>query len=422
MLKTHLYKEFSLDKLPRAVEELEGVVNGGLGVNAKNAYEILDELYAITFFCIKHGNKRILFKTTAMFKAIYEKRYLRPNEDEYWQEVIFAAAGAKEFQIVEFLLDNAKYLILDMPEKRPKIVDNIKFIANFATDNNKFFICSKIVGILLIWLPSLHKENDDFAISIIKCLEKIGVSVIKSHEQRLFSEMCIVIARNLRAINEKQEEYWDALLVNWGSFALQEGLILEFGNWQKLLIKYSSLRLGVNRYFYEELFFLSSRFAGKVNSNALRDLISTLLRQVYYHAEEKELVVAIEALSTNFKSTIYTITWPKALAIFKPVFTASLHLFMRKDITDEKSLKRKDLFSDLVYLINEAISFTSIKLDNLGELQVSMLWREYFLRRSNSDVTKARIKKFWLVLVDCWRDKHPVKFIDSQEMLDKFSD
>lgn len=50
MLKTHLYKEFSLNKLPKAIDELELRVNGGLGVNAKNAYEILYELYAITFF------------------------------------------------------------------------------------------------------------------------------------------------------------------------------------------------------------------------------------------------------------------------------------------------------------------------------------------------------------------------------------
>lgn len=51
-----------------------------------------------------------------------------------------------------------------------------------------------------------------------------------------------------------------------------------------------------------------------------------------------------------------------------------------------------------------------------------MLWREYFLRRSNSDVAKLRIKRFWLILVDCWRNKHPVKFRDSQEILDKFAD
>lgn len=165
-----------------------------------------------------------------------------------------------------------------------------------------------------------------------------------------------------------------------------------------------------------------AKTVGKINNIVLRDLMATLVRQVYYFSQDKEFIIAIEALSTNFKSTIYTITWSKALIVFKPVFVATLHLLMRKDIIDEKSLKRKDLFGDLVDLINEAISFTSIKFDNLGELQVSMLWREYFLRRSNSDVAKLRIKRFWLILVDCWRNKHPVKFLDSQEILDKFAD
>lgn len=172
-----------------------------------------------------------------MFKVIYGKKYLRPNEDEYWKEVVFAAAGAQEFKMVEFLLDNANYLLKDMPEHRQKIVENMKFIANFAADNKKFFICSKIVGILLVWLPQLDKEEDGFAISLIKCLEKIGVFVIKLHEQRLFSEMCNLVAKNLQAINEQQEEYWDSLAVNWGSFALQEGLVIEFSYWQKLLVK-----------------------------------------------------------------------------------------------------------------------------------------------------------------------------------------
>lgn len=66
---------------------------------------------------------------------------------------------------------------------------------------------------------------------------KIGVFVIKLHEQRLFSEMCNLVAKNLQAINEQQEEYWDSLAVNWGSFALQEGLVIEFSYWQKLLVK-----------------------------------------------------------------------------------------------------------------------------------------------------------------------------------------
>lgn len=420
MLKTHLYKDYSIDKLPKIVDDLEYVVNGGLGVDAQNAYEILDELYAITFYCIKHSNKKMLFKIAQMFNFIYEKRYLRLNEDEYWQEAIFAAAGAKEFQIVEFLLDNVRYFLEDMPKKRQSIVDNVRFIANFATDNKKFFICSKIIGILLVWIPKIKEENDAFSISIIKCLEKIGVSAIKSNEGRLFGQMCLALDKNLKSINKEQEEYWDSLVVSWGNHLLQQGLALEFMSWRKLLLNYSGLRFGVNRYFYEELFFFSSRFAGKISSNILQVLVATLVRQVYYFGKENELIIAIDSLSTNFKSTIYTITWPKALVIFMSVFVAALHLLVRQDICDEKALKRKELFGELLNLINESISFTSMKLDNLGELQVSMLWREYFLRRCKSDAAKVRIKGLWVLLVNYWCDKHPHKFIDSQELLDQF--
>ena len=153
----------------------------------------------------------------------------------------------------------------------------------------------------------------------------------------------------------------------------------------------------------------------------MQDLLGKLFREAYYRGSEEETALAVQATAEAFKSVICSVGWQRALFIFSSWFKGCLRLQVRLGVVDLKGRKRKMLVGHSVRSISEAASFCALTIGCMNDLQIIILWREFFLQQAKSDKAKDRINGFWSQVFDEWRLRHPLKVCELETLAESFN-
>ncbi len=413
MIQRRLYKDYDAAKAAAKVKTLGErlLADGQAGSSAK----MLDELYSIALFAIKEENTVILLQVAELFKLAYGQKYNRPDEEEYWREVLLAALGKKNFQAAEYFLEGGKLLFKNMPEKRAALAGIFKMAGVLSMDEGKLFIGARIINIFLAWLPKLSQEEGPVITAVVECIENIGTATIKAGDEEFFREICTLLAKNVGELEERQVCCWDNLFISWLRFALKTGSIENTANLMNFLSVYSALRRGVSGgkdVFYAGLIDVTGRFLGKAGDIYLKDLLNKLVTLA-------GPFVGRPALEAAFKAAVSSIGWRRALAIFENWFVLSLRFLAREYVMDGREGCRQDFLAASGRAFAEAAGFAAI-IDKVSALSILLSWREWLLGKTRSQRAKNRANRLFAMIVAAWQNRHPLQAEKEKDLLAQF--
>ena len=411
--RINIHRQFNSEKLLPRLNDLNKTLQRNYGKDLLVTNTVLDELYDVIFFCLESKNKEnkaALLEAAENLKFAYglalEEEKIRPYEYLYWREIVFAALSSGEFQTVEYLVESSRNLLRIFADQRPFIVDTLKMIANMSMQERKPFVASAVFDVLMYRLQKLDKENKKTAAAVIGCLASIGLAALKFGDIAFFKEICALLSQNIGKVNIQEEAYWDKLIISWLRLCLDNALYDSYNDWRKLFRVYRKLRLSSSGSFYADMIDLLQQKILQADIVILRNLLADILKHIWLQANYMECLLCVQALGGAYKKIVKIITWEKTAFLFQPLFLLIVQIAENIDKKDKKAALRQAFLDLLLPEIGSAAALSLPKFNCDYTLQLLFYWREFFLKKFPSEKRQKSMKRFWLLVAECWKEKN----------------